>query len=62
MQQARRVFGMRHQCPECSSNVRERVHGRGVVARLARVLGWHHYRCVDCGHRFYDRAVRRRDP
>ena len=51
---------MHHQCPECSSNFRERIRPRGVVGRIARVLGWHLYRCVECGHRFYDRPIRRK--
>jgi DNA-directed RNA polymerase subunit RPC12/RpoP len=27
-----------------------------MKALIARLLGWHVYRCMNCGHRFSDRA------
>jgi uncharacterized Zn finger protein len=51
---------MRHVCPACSSDYRQRVPAAGILQRIARMFGWHLYRCMDCGHRFWDRPTRRK--
>jgi hypothetical protein len=48
-----------HLCPECASDYRERVHSEGMMEQIARLLGWNVYRCLECGHHFYDRPIRR---
>ena len=44
-----------HFCPECGSEEIDRVRRDGVRDHLARLLGWHVYRCRECGCEFYDR-------
>ena len=51
------VTGRRaHPCQACGSSVVHRDLARGWGERLLLpLLGLRAYRCVDCGHRFYDR-------
>ena len=45
-----------HPCQACASTVVHRDLPRGWGERLLLpLLGLRAYRCVDCGHRFYDR-------
>jgi len=30
-----------------------------MMEQIARLLGWNVYRCLECGHHFYDRPIRR---
>jgi hypothetical protein len=46
-----------HLCPRCFSDDIERLRAHGIVDRMARILGWRVYRCLECGHRFYDRPL-----
>jgi hypothetical protein len=42
-------------CPECGSGYRIRVYPHGLVEHIARIFGWHVYRCLECGHYYRDR-------
>jgi hypothetical protein len=47
-----------HRCPGCGGSHAERRTARNLPERAARaVLGYHPYRCLDCGRRFLDRPV-----
>jgi predicted RNA-binding Zn-ribbon protein involved in translation (DUF1610 family) len=48
-----------HSCPKCSSSLIARAYPQRTVEDMLRVLGWHVYRCLNCGHYFYDRRSRR---
>jgi hypothetical protein len=48
-----------HICPFCFSGEIERVPRHHVLDRMALLLGWRVYRCVECGSRFYDRPIPR---
>ena len=52
-----------HICPQCASSIVERIveriPWRGAVDRLVAAFGHRHYRCRDCGTRFYDRPALR---
>ena len=59
------IDGPLHICPCCDSEVVERIveraAWRGAVERfVVGVFGQRHYRCRDCGTRFYDRPALRR--
>jgi uncharacterized Zn finger protein len=49
--------GAYHICPKCSSEEIQRIPRKHVVDHLARAMGWHVYRCLECGGRFYDRPA-----
>jgi hypothetical protein len=51
---------MQHLCPECSSDDCERARPEGDVERIARLLGWHVYECLECHHHFYDQSIRQK--
>ena len=49
-----------HICPTCFSDDIKRVPRHRAMDRMARLVGWRVYRCLECGSRFYDRPVPRR--
>ena len=48
-----------HSCPKCSSNWIAQADAQRIIELLLRTLGWHLYRCLRCGHYFYNRRSRR---
>src|SRR6267142_4968037 len=49
-----------HHCPRCGGAHAERRTARNYRERAAlALLGYHPYRCLDCGHRFLDRPLAR---
>ena len=39
-------------CPKCKIDHAHRSHRKGLVERLGGLIGYHPYRCRECGHRF----------
>jgi hypothetical protein len=52
-----------HRCPGCGGAHAERRTARNLRERATlTVLGYHPYRCLDCGRRFLDRPLTRPAP
>ena len=39
-------------CPKCKHNTADRSHRKGVMERLAHLVGYSPYRCHECNLRF----------